>query len=210
MYRAAIFIFLVFLLAGCVEKVEKRSNGFDHQKAVAASEQIVNDFQTELKSHLLQALSEAGNPAGAMHVCSEFAPDLADRISTLPGVSIKRVSLKQRNQHFSPDSFEVSILERFATANSPDAAVYSKVFKESGSVKTFRYMQEIKTGQLCLKCHGNPDLFTPSLIDALNELYPTDEAVNYQPGESRGAFSLILTYPEAQQAINALLSENGK
>ena len=68
MFRAAILTAVFLLLTGCVEKVEKKSNGFDHQKAIAASEQIINDFQTELKAHLLKALSDAGNSAGAIHV----------------------------------------------------------------------------------------------------------------------------------------------
>jgi hypothetical protein len=71
-------------------------------------------------------------------------------------------------------------------------------------------MKEIKMGSICLNCHGDPANFSQGLAEVLADRYPHDKAVDYQKGESRGAFSVIINYPEANAAINKILTENGR
>ena len=41
----------------------------------------------------------------------------------------------------------------------------------------------------CLKSHG--ENIDTTVSAKLNELYPTDKAIGYKPGEVRGAFTII-------------------
>ncbi len=197
------------LLTGCIERVDRKPDDFDRHKVIQASEQIINDFQKALKQELLTAMSEGG-PENAVAVCHTVAPMIADSFSTLAGIDIRRVSLKQRNRQYLPDSFEVSVLEKFVAAGSDEPGTYSELVVDSGKVKHFRYMKEIKIGQLCLQCHGDPSQFAEGLKQVLTDNYPHDEATGYRIGDSRGAFSVYVRYPEAKQTITEILSENGR
>ena len=209
MKRLFIMVGLAAMLGGCIERVENKPSVIDNKKAVAACEQIVTDYQAALKRELMTAMTEGG-PEKAIAVCNIVAPALADSFSSLPGVDIRRVSLKQRNPQFAPDGFESIVLGLFAAAPEAEPQTHTELVTDSSGVKKLRYMQEIKIGQLCLKCHGDPNGFSENLKAALAENYPEDKAVGYNLGESRGAFSVTLTFPEAQKAVTAILSENGR
>lgn len=205
----AVFFMTTVLVCGCVERKVEPADGFDKTEILAACDQIINDFQATLKRELTDALADGG-PVKAISVCNVEAPRIADSFSSLPGIDIRRVSLRQRNSQFSPDSFEVETLERFHLNNSPEPESYSRVVFDSGGVRIFRYMREIKAGQLCLTCHGDPKKFSAPLKKVLAEYYPNDRAVGYNVGDSRGAFSVIVEYPRAKETITAILSEQGR
>lgn len=209
MKRFAIMVMTAGLVCGCVERKMEPANGFDRKEVIAACDQIIADFQAALKQELTSALADGG-PVAAISVCNVKAPTIADSFSNMAGIDIKRVSLRQRNPQYSPDSFEVETLERFHLDNSPEPETYSKVVFDSGGVEIFRYMKEIKVGQLCLNCHGNPKNFPEPLKKALAEYYPHDRAVGYEAGESRGAFSVVVEYPRARETITNILSEQGR
>jgi hypothetical protein len=209
MKRFAIVFMTAVLVCGCVERKMESADGFDKTEIVAACDQIISDFQASLKQELTAALADGG-PAAAISVCNVKAPVLADSFSNMPGIDIRRVSLRQRNPQYTPDSFEVEALERFHLDNSPEPETYSRVVFDSGGVRVFRYMKEIKVGQLCLNCHGDPKNFSKPLKEALAENYPQDRAVGYEVGDSRGAFSVIVEYPRAKETVTAILSEQGR
>ncbi len=209
MKRFVIIFMTAVLVCGCVERKAEPADGFDKTEILAACDQIINDFQATLKQELTAALAEGG-PAKAISVCDVEAPVIADSFSSLPGIDIRRVSLRQRNPQYAPDSFEVEALERFHLDNSPEPESYSKVVFDSGGVRILRYMKEIKVGQLCMTCHGDPKKFSAPLKKALAENYPHDRAVGYNVGDSRGAFSVIVEYPRAKETVTAILSEQGR
>jgi len=209
MKRYGILLLALLVIAGCVERKVRDPNGFKKEKIIVACDQIINDFRASLKQELMTAMA-AGGPVNAIAVCNVRAPMIADSFSSMVGIDIMRVSLRQRNRQYSPDSFEVAVLERFAADTSLEPQVFSEIVFDSAEVKHLRYMKEIKVGQLCLNCHGNPDQFLPALKTALAERYPDDPAVGYDVGDSRGAFSMTVRYPEAREIIDAILSEQGK
>ncbi|MCP4567279.1 MAG: DUF3365 domain-containing protein [FCB group bacterium] len=209
MKRVIIAGIIILALTGCIKRVEEKSETFDDKKAIAACEQVIAEYQQALKRELVSAMT-SGGPVGAIAVCNVAAPAIADSFNARPGLDIKRISLKQRNIHFAPDSLEVAVLEFFNSTVEIEPLTYSNLFTDSAGVIRFRYLKEIKVGQLCLKCHGNPEGFSSGLNAALAEKYPQDKAVGYNVGDSRGAFSVTLTFPEAEATITELLSENGR
>lgn len=209
MKRGFVIIAAVLFAVGCIQRVERRPDGFDEKKVSAACELVVADFQKELTQELVKAMT-AGGPESAIGVCAVKAPEIADRLSRMPGIDIRRVSLQMRNPNIVPDRYELSVLEQFATTSHEEPRVASVLVRDSGDVKRFRYVKEIKTGQLCLGCHGDPNSFPFALKKILRDTYPGDRAVGYHIGDSRGAYSLTVTYPAAQATVTRLLTENAR
>lgn len=209
MKRYGILLLTLLVIAGCVERKVRDPNGFKKEKIVAACDQIIDDFQASLKRELMTAVADGG-PANAIGICNVRAPMIADSFSSMSGIDIARVSLKQRNRQYLPDSFEIATLERFAADTSPEPQSYTEIVFDSAEIKHLRYMKEIVVGQLCLNCHGNPGQFSPAVKAVLAERYPDDPAVGYAIGDSRGAFSVTVRYPEARETIDDILSEQGK
>jgi len=172
----------------------------------AACELIIAGFQTELTKELVVALGNGG-PENAIKVCAVKAPEIADRISHMPGIDLRRVSLQMRNPNIVPDIFEVSVLRKFAVSPLEEPQSTGVLARDSGDVKRFRYMKEIKVGQLCLSCHGDPAGLSPAVKQALAQTYPHDRAVGYALGASRGAYSMTVTYPAARETVTKVLSD---
>ena len=206
--RAIVIMMLVLALGACTPD-EAIKNNIDQKKAIMACDSVINDFQSSLKTELMKAMA-AGGPENAISVCNTKAPAIAASYSSEDGLLIKRVSLKPRNPGNAPDEFEAIVLKTFGQTQSSEPQTYSELMTAPDGVVRLRYMKEIKTGDLCLNCHGDPGRFSEGLKSSLTSLYPEDKAIGYTAGDSRGAFSLTLTYPQANKIINKLLSQHNQ
>ena len=155
--------------------------------------QLVATFGDRLKRELMAGLEKGGPEAIA--VCHTRAPALAKEAAS-GGWQVGRTSLKLRNPDNAPDEWEKSVLEELAaeaaakkdagTENSAATSERWKIVDHDGR-RTFRYMKAITTAPLCVTCHGEP---SGEIAEALDRLYPSDQARGYHPGELRGAFTL--------------------
>lgn len=159
------------------------------------SKVVIQQFMGKLLKEMKMAMKEGG-PVQAIKVCNETAPSIAKEISDKHNWKVGRTSLKLRNPANAPDAWEAMVLKKFeerrAAGESPAKMAYFEVVEEKGQ-KNFRFMKAIGMPALakmpCLTCHGeNIELKVSS---KLNELYPTDKAVGYKPGEIRGAFTIV-------------------
>lgn len=153
---------------------------------------LVGNLAAELKGELRQALREQGL-VGALTVCREVAPALAEKYSQSAGVTVRRVSLRRRNPANQADEWELQGLESFAQRRQrgePLAGMEEHETVEKDGVRQFRYLRAVPTGALCLKCHG--ENLNLKLKEALRKYYPGDQAVDFRLGELRGAFSVVL------------------
>lgn len=160
------------------------------QQYAEQGREIIKEFFGNLKGELTKAMQEGG-PVHAIGVCNAVAPGLAHEASTRHGWEVGRTSLKLRNAGNAPDGWEKAVLEKFearkAAGEDPQNIAYSEVVEENGQ-KYFRMMKAIPTADLCVKCHGsNIEAPVKARIDAL---YPNDQAVGYNVGDLRGAFTL--------------------
>jgi len=160
------------------------------QELLSRSRSAVASLQRSLLAALGEALSKGG-PAAAVEVCREKAPLLAEEASRENGVSIRRTALRVRNPRNAPDGWEKALLEdfeeRIRKGEDPSTLERWEVRSEEGR-SVFRYLKGIPMGEPCLRCHG------PSLEESLGRrikaLYPEDQAVGFQKGDLRGAFSV--------------------
>lgn len=154
------------------------------EQAKAAAQALGGALKAEL-----EAAMKTGGPVAAMSVCQIKAPELAAAISLEKGMTVKRVSLKNRNPVMGvPNEWETQVLNDFETRKAageyPATLTYAKTVDNE-----FRFMQAIPTAAVCLVCHGSN--LSPDVSARLTELYPQDQATGYKEGDLRGAFVVV-------------------
>lgn len=139
---------------------------------------------TRLSAALTQAMTtpdadgQPAGPAGAISVCKDQAPKIAQVVSRERGVMIGRTSDKLRNPANSAPAWAAALL-----AAKPSQPAF--VVNPDGSLGA---ALPIALSSNCLACHGAPDKLNPRVRAALTTLYPDDHATGYQEGDLRGWF----------------------
>lgn len=154
---------------------------------LAQGRAISQAFAQELRAALTQAMLQGG-PTQAIEVCASQAPAIARRLSTEHGARITRVSLRPRNPAAAPSDWQRPLLQEFdrlRAAGTPPEQL-ERLQRANGET---RYLRAIPTQPMCLTCHGGS--LAPEVKAALATRYPQDQATGYQPGELRGAFSIV-------------------
>ena len=171
----------------------------DFVQPVADSRATVKEFMQQLKGELQKGMQEGG-PVTAIAVCKDKAPAIAAALGESKGLRVGRTSLRVRNPLNSPDVWEKAVLEKFEQrklAGEDPAGIEFYAAAEQEDKTVFRYMKAIPTAELCVVCHGAE--LAPELEAKLAELYPQDQARGYQPGDLRGAFTIVQSLPAAEE-----------
>lgn len=142
-------------------------------RAVAAR----NAMFQRLLGTLTEEIQRVG-VAGAIEVCSDAAPRIAEETAEKWGIGIGRTSWHLRNPKNSPPAWAAGLL-----ASRPDAPLH--VGADDGRLGV---VTPIFLMPACLQCHGGPDDLAPGVPEALAERYPKDEATGFGPGDLRGWF----------------------
>lgn len=147
-----------------------------------ASMKLLMTLGKNLKKHMKQ-----GGVMDAVNFCNSEAGSLTESVDKALGlkISVKRVSLKNRNAGNMPMSDEKDVLEameRLAQANALPPFIIQKVDQSS-----YKYYKPLRIAKpICLKCHGNVSA-SSKLGSFLRSHYPYDKAVGYKMGDLRGA-----------------------
>lgn len=147
--------------------------------------QLVGTLQTEIKDK---------GPEGAVNVCRDLAPRLANQLSQDKGWKVTRVGTRTRNALLgTPDAWEQDVLARFAQRQAAgeklDTMEVAEVVQEPAG-RSFRYMKAIGLQPQCTACHGVGEEISASVRAQLQQQYPHDRATGYAPGQLRGALSI--------------------
>ncbi len=148
--------------------------------------QVAQQYMKTLKGTLMQAMQNGG-PVKAIGVCREQAGSIARQIEAETGWKVGRTSLKLRNPHNAPDPWAKEVLQQFQRDWKGEPMEHA-AWSQDG--RTFRYMKTIAVQPPCLSCHG--EKLAPEVKQALQRLYPEDQATGYRAGDLRGA--LLLEY----------------
>jgi len=164
---------------------------------VAEARSVATAMPPKLLAVLTDAINQGG-PEGAIAVCKDKAPQMAQAASAQSGWQIRRVSLRNRNPKAVPDEWEKVALADFdrraAVGENPATLERAEVVPVDGR-PTYRYLRALPTQELCVSCHGAPEKLSPAVAAKLRELYPDDRAVGYSPGQIRGAVTLKKALP---------------
>ena len=165
---------------------------FADEPSAAQSQELAKVFGTRLKAALQEALAGDG-PVEAIGVCSDVAPQIASELSRQSGAKVRRTSLKYRNPANAPEAWEAEVLQHFenqATTSDPGEPLEYFAVQDDGSV---RYMLAIRTGAVCLACHGAS--LAAGIERKIAQEYPHDRARGHALDDLRGAFSVSWPAP---------------
>ena len=98
----------------------------------------------------------------------------------------------------APNDWQAKALAQFDAALARGEKPADIEFAETvntASGKEFHFAKPIVMQPMCVSCHGSPEQISPEVKAKLNELYPNDKAVGYQPGQLRGAVVLSRSAP---------------
>ena len=140
----------------------------------------------------LQAAMANGGPENAIGVCKTQAPEIAKNLSAKHQVKVTRVGTRARNPDMGvPNDWQTQALKQFETrlakGDKPYDIEYIQLTKSGSYDLELRYAKPIVLQPMCTACHGTPEQISPEVKAKLDQLYPNDKAVNYKPGELRGA-----------------------
>lgn len=180
---------VLLILSACMSK------GAASRDAPAASisqksAALADRFQADLQGQLMAAMQQGG-AAGAIAVCHEVAPAIAQSLSDESGAQIRRIALKQRNPSaLAQGDMRQKLEELAASPLGPDGKPAS-VQWTSGAGKSARvhYLRAIPMKeQPCAACHGTN--VAPDVQARIRELYPDDRATGFRSGDLRGAIAI--------------------
>jgi len=152
------------------------------QTAKASSKLLLKTLGSNMKKNM-----KAGGPMQALDFCSKEAYNLTEKVNKeLPkGVSVKRISLKERNPANQPQKDEAAVLEALAQLKNANI-VLPKMLVQKVDTHTYKvYKPLVINKKVCLKCHG--DIQNKKLKAEIEKRYPEDKATHYKMGDLRGA-----------------------
>lgn len=147
-------------------------------------------LQSTLAPRLMAAMQEGG-PAHAVEFCAGAAEMLTDSASRAAGFEVKRTSSRVRNPANAPDRWEEEVLRRFeALAEAGDSLPPGVT--QAVSEDEMRFYAPMRVGEVCVRCHGEPDELAPGVTELLAEEYPEDRATGYAMGDFRGVIRVSI------------------
>lgn len=145
------------------------------------------DTKKILGQNLMSTMQEDG-PLAAVRFCNIQAYPLTDSVARTYNAVIRRVSDRPRNPENQANAKELERIEGFKKQVAEGADI-QPVVETRGGEHQFYY--PITTNSMCLKCHGSPDeQIQPETMKALKELYPADQAIDYDVNQVRGIWSI--------------------
>jgi len=187
--RRSIIALSLSLSLGSMGSALAQSTEQRHQAAEAASKTFLQKLGRTMKAEM-----QSNGPVAAIKVCEDMAPEIAADISREKGWKVTRLGTRVRNPMLAmPDVWEQKVLANFQErANKGEALknmTYSELTTEPNG-KYFRFMKAIGVKPLCLTCHGSQADIPKEVKALLQERYPHDQAIDYKPGNLRGAVSI--------------------
>lgn len=186
------------------EEVENRKIKQIHEPEILARALIIGrDIALKSEQTLGKALKTKIADSGveeALSFCNINAIPLINTLEKEYDVTIKRVSMKNRNPNNKPNEMEFKLFDSYLY-NQENGLESTESIQKNG--EEYIYVKPIFVKDLCLNCHGIVDTnITPETHMKINELYPDDLATGYSVGDLRGMWSIVLKKKKIVLAIS--------
>jgi len=179
-------LFLLITMISNSETVETNNSVILNE-----AKNLLKETAKQYKNTLIQGL-QYNNLEKALKYCNKEVEQLVSKDNE-KGFTIKRVSLRPRNNNNYPNIYEKEILEKFNKLSLEDnkdlVLEHSEIIKDENNNK-FVYVKAIRIKEVCLNCHGSN--ISSDLKKEIQKLYPDDKAINYKLNDIRGAFVMYL------------------
>ncbi len=154
--------------------------------------QFATETQKVLGKNLMGTIQRKGVEE-AVVFCNERAYPLTDSMATHFNAKIRRVSDKPRNPNNKANKVELAHIDYFKKDLLSGATIEPKWFEKNGKIQ---FYYPIVTNDMCLNCHGKPEEnIVSNVLENIQRLYPTDQAIGYSTNEVRGIWSITFDVP---------------
>ena len=179
-------LFSVLLLAN--EANSNIKEKIPYKIAQQEAKHAVHQFHKLIGGGLKKAIKKDGIIGGArfcaiksLGVIKKLDKDLGENIS------IKRISLRNRNPKSTPTKDEKSILIALSLLEKSSTYLPKQITQvvDDGVYKI--YSPATMSKKVCKKCHGFKGNINPKVSKLFLEKYPDDQAYGFKAGEVRGA-----------------------
>lgn len=181
-------IFLLLLGACTTTQTSAELSEKEQKDYLQKGQMLAQQSFAALSGRLMSAVEQGGVPH-AVKYCNTAALPLIDSLSKVHKASIRRTSLKVRNEKDAAQGWEKEVLVQYQT-------LISEGKKPSPIVKTLdqkrvAFAAPIFMAQPCLKCHGKlGETLNAQHYTTIKQLYPQDQAIGYVEGDWRGMWSI--------------------
>lgn len=183
------FILCFILIASCKSKSSEATSGIQDAELLSQGKEIAMKAQTSLGKNLMAAI-KSGGADYAISFCSERAIELTDSVGLESNAGIRRVSDRNRNPMNIASDSELQYIINAKKALAAGDVIKPRLETKEGTKYGY---YPILTNELCIQCHGNPEIdITESTLAELNRLYPQDDATGYGVNELRGIWVIEL------------------
>ncbi len=155
------------------------------QDIIETGEKVSSELLKQLSSKLKEKVQTEGLLSAA-EFCNAKAMTLTEEVNLhqLRGISVKRISLQERNPLNKANDKEAEALDTLQKGHQKKSMPAYLVTEEDGTYSYYKPL--VITNGLCLQCHG--DLSKNKELDNFfKEHYPADKATGYKMGDLRGA-----------------------
>lgn len=137
--------------------------------------------------NLMSAINSKG-VLGAVDFCNLNAQQLTSTYIKDGVIKIKRATDKPRNPLDLVNKDEQVVLKKYYDLMKQKKEL-APVLVEAKDV--FKFYAPIKINQMCLQCHGRPNIeINSETLSVISTKYPKDKALNYKDGDLRGIWSV--------------------
>jgi len=185
------------VLVSCVHEKEVKVPQEKVEEIKTIGQKATKELMMELKSNLVKAINGEGI-VGAISFCADKAEEITKEVNNkLINVKVSRVSEKYRNPENKPDEIDKKVLKYFEEKLKEGKLppYYITAVKENGKV-FYIFYKPLRVNQFCLNCHGSVNEMKPEIVKVIRKKYPEDRAINYKPGDLRGAVKVVIPADE--------------
>ncbi|RXJ54172.1 Tll0287-like domain-containing protein [Candidatus Marinarcus aquaticus] len=156
--------------------------------ALQEAKHAAHKLHTTLSSIVKAKFRHEGALAAATFCADESYTKIKELNEELgENISIKRVSLFNRNPKSSPQRDEIDILKAFDLLEESDAYMPNGIVQVA-DYNTYKvYFPAMMASKTCKVCHGNKSNLDPKIQTLFEEKYPSDKAFGFKSGQVRGA-----------------------
>jgi hypothetical protein len=152
------------------------------RRQIQRADLVIISLQDAMLAELSRDM-EQGGPALAVRACHLDTTTTAYRIAKQEGIQAGRTADRLRVPTNAPKPWAAPLVAQYAGKRAADVEGFAVDLGDR--VGVLRPMAE---RPLCASCHGDRDKLDPRVRQELDERYPRDRALNFQPGEVRGWF----------------------
>lgn len=162
---------------------------FANPTAIDTAKQSMKKLGGALQGELREKMKEDSSGLLAVNYCADEAQKITQKVSKELGenVEIRRTALKYRNEANEPSIQDIEIMRQMRQAIEEKGADADTMIQVVEGENTTYVYKPLTVGNACYRCHGATSDMDSNLLEAINQKFPYDKAVNFAKGDFRGA-----------------------